>query len=235
MDTSQLQRAISLTIINLICQNWWETIRYSIIHTFLKRMQHVLFNKWSIIKAHSIFKISNGTRRANILLNRCSILWCRGILMKWRSSILIGDMLCRSTWRRRVRWLVSRIYRTNLHRRLRRMLCRLSPCKTMSSWHKVVKVSKSPVTSRLAAQSKLMCWFQLLNRNRQSIEKSKKTLTSPQSNLLAIQNHQPRQTQLAFPSATSFPVTPSTCLEQKCKQSARYLNITPRTPKMETN
>jgi hypothetical protein len=40
---------------------------------------------------------------------------------------------------------------------------------------------------------------------------------------------------LAFPSATSFPVTPSTCLEQKCKQSARYLNITPRTPKMETN
>lgn len=150
MDISQLQRVISLTKINLICQNWWQTTRY-IIHTFLKRMQHVLFNKWSIIKAHSIFKIYNGIRRANILLNRCWILWCRDILMKWRSSILIGDMLCRSTWRRRVRWLVSRIYRTNLYRRLCRMLCRLSPCKTMSSWRKVAKVSKSPVTNLLAA------------------------------------------------------------------------------------
>ena len=184
---------------------------------------------------HSIFKISNGIRRANTLLNRCWILWCRAILMKWRNSILIGDMLCRSTWRRRVRWLVSRICRTNLHRHLCRMLCRLSPCKTMSSWHKVVKVSKSPVTNHLAVQSKLMCWFQLLNRNRQSIEKSKKMLTSPQSNLLAIQNHQPRQIQLVSPSTTSFPVKPSTFLQQKCKQSARYLNITPQTPKMETN
>lgn len=235
MDTLQLQRAISLTIINLICQSWWETTRYSIIPTFLKRMWHVLFNKWSIIKAHSIFKIFNGIRRANTLLNRCWILWCRDILMKWRSSSLIGDMWCRSTWRRRVRWLVSRIYRTNLHRYSCRMLCRLSPCKTMSSWHKVVKVSKSPVTNLLAVQSKLTCWFQLLNRNRQSIEKSKKTLRSPQSNLPAIQNHQPRQTQLASPSATSFPVKLSTFLEQKCKQSARYLNITPQTPKMETN
>lgn len=198
-------------------------------------MQHALFNKWSIIKVHSIFKIYNGIRKVHRLLNRYWILYYRDILMKWRSRTSRGDMLCRGMRRHSVRWLVSRIYRKNQDRRLWAMVCSPSACKTTSSWHKVGKASKSPVTNLLAAQSKLMFWFQPLNRNRQSIEKSKKVLMLPRSNLPALQNHQARPTQMASPSTTSFPVKLSNLLKHKCKQLARYLNIISQIPKMETN